>query len=267
MDRYGFIGAGRVARIIVEAAIRAGAPPSSVLVTDPAPEPLAAITTAFPGIAVGQPDAVASSSSIVFLAVHPPVLESVLTGLASTLRPEAIVISLAPRVPFERILALLPPGTTAARLIPNAPAALGRGFNPVAFPESLPLDRRDEVLARLAFLGRLPVVPEEQLEGWAVITGMGPTYFWPQMLLLERLGAEFGLDAAELRQGVAETVAGSAVLLAEGSRTPAAVLDLVPFHPLREDEPAIAALWEERLRALYRKLTPGTAGVAGNSRP
>ena len=43
-------------------------------------------------------------------------------------------------------------------------------------------------------LGQLPEVADEQLESYAVISAMGPTYFWFQFHALEQLAAASSLE-------------------------------------------------------------------------
>lgn len=254
MYAFGFIGAGRVTRFMIQAMIRAGGDPRRVAVDDT--DPLAIQTTLgrFPDVERRGAAEIAASSEILFLAVHPPAIEAVLRAVAPSVGPETAVISLAPRCPIDALASMLPPGVLVARVIPNAPAALGRGFNPAAFADPAGARSR-ELLARLSFLGDLPVVPEPQLEAWALVTGMGPTYFWFQMLLLERIATRLGIDQPLARKGIAATLEGSAALLASGTKEAREVLDLVPIHPLREDEGRIGEIYEARLGALFSKLS------------
>jgi pyrroline-5-carboxylate reductase len=47
---------------------------------------------------------------------------------------------------------------------------------------------------------------------------------------------------------------GAAATLIDGPLAPAEVMDLVPVRPLAEDEPAIRAALQNRLRAIHTKL-------------
>ena len=45
---------------------------------------------------------------------------------------------------------------------------------------------------------------EDKLEAYAILTAMGPTYFWFQWQELLQIGLSFGLDALEIETGLAE---------------------------------------------------------------
>ena len=64
-----------------------------------------------------------------------------------------------------------------ARINPNAPSIVNAGFNPVAYGEGLPQDAREHLHELVASLGLNPEVADDQIETYAVISAMGPTYF------------------------------------------------------------------------------------------
>jgi pyrroline-5-carboxylate reductase len=190
---------------------------------------------------------------VVFLALHPQALLAELPCL-TRVRSDALVVSLAPRVTLDEISAQLRGMRRIVRLIPNAPASIGDGFNPMSHSPSLSRLEVDEIRTFLSMLGDTPIVAEDELEAWAVITGMAPTYFWFQMLHLQQLATEFGLDETEARRGISETVMGAARMLGQSWLVPEEVLDLVPIHPLREDEARIRATFDQRLYAMYERM-------------
>jgi len=141
-----------------------------------------------------------------------------------------------------------------ARQNPNAPSIVGAGFNPIAFDPGLPAADRAALLAFLAPLGETPVVEESTLEAYAVVSAMGPTYFWFQLQAVRELAREFGLEPAAADAAVRVMIGGAAATLLDGTLPPAEVMDLVPVRPLAEDEPVIRAALETRLRAMHARL-------------
>jgi len=145
-----------------------------------------------------------------------------------------------------------------ARMIPNAPSILGLGYNPVAYGDGLPAEERNALAQLFRRWGAAPEVPEQMLETYAVLTGMGPTYFWFQWLELKRLAVEFGLSEAEAWQALAAMVRGSAEALFGSGLSPDEVLDLIPVHPLKRDEEVVRGLLSDRLGTLHAKLRGAT---------
>ncbi|MBU1176204.1 MAG: NAD(P)-binding domain-containing protein [Alphaproteobacteria bacterium] len=253
MTRIGFVGGGRIARIMLEGWKRAGALPADVKVMDADAQLAARLAADFANTATAALDAVARQD-VVIIALHPPLMAEVLPRIASALRPDAVVLSLAPKPRFAGLSRLLGGFSRLARQNPNAPSIIGRGFNPIAFAGGLDEPGRGMLLDLVAPLGSTPVVAEETIEAYALISAMGPTYLWFQFDVLRQLAAEFGLSETAARQAVAAMVHGAATTLLESDLEVDQVLDLVPVKPLGENEAAITAFYRDRLVPLYAKL-------------
>lgn len=254
MSTIGFIGAGRIARVMVEGWKAAGALPAAILVHDAnadAAARLAGLSTVVRVASLAE----AAATDIVVVGLHPPVLADVLPRIATHLKPDAILLSLAPRAKFADLQRLAGGFARLARQNPNAPSIVGEGYNPIAFAPALTAADRDALLALMIPLGDCPVVEEATIEAYALISAMGPTYLWFQMRELERLGIEFGLGAAAAREAVAAMVHGAATTLLESDLPADLVTDLVPVKPLGADEDAFVAAYRGRLVPLYQKLT------------
>ena len=102
--KIGFVGGGRVARIMLGGWAKAGRMPAEVVVSDSDPGALTRLPNAFPNVRpVGNDNPQAASQDIVFLAVHPPHVAVVLGDIKSSLKPDAILISLAPKWTIDKL--------------------------------------------------------------------------------------------------------------------------------------------------------------------
>lgn len=253
----GFVGGGRVTRIFLAGWKRAGALPAKIVVSDCNAETLAKLKAQFPTIETAPGNnAAAASQEIVFLAVHPPVMAEVAAGIKGSLKPGALVVSLAPKFTIAKLTELLGGFTRLARVIPNAPSVVNFGFNPVAFGTALNLAEKAEITGLLAPLGECPEVVESKLESYALLTGMGPTYLWFQLQALREVAAGFGLSDAEIAPALKRMVCGATRTLLESGLSPAEVMDLIPVKPLAEMESQITEMYQTRLPALYQKIKP-----------
>jgi pyrroline-5-carboxylate reductase len=250
----GFVGGGRITAIFLERLAGRGLALERVTVSDTNPETLAALKARFPAITTTGNNGEAVARERVFLALHPPALKAVLPELAPRLRPDALVVSLAPVLTLARLSALLGGFGRLARVLPNAPSLLGAGFNPVAFSGDLPAEARVEVASLLDALGEHPVVAEEALEAYAVLAAMGPTYFWFQWQTLRELAATFGLAPAEADRALRAMLDGAVRTYFDAGLTAERVLDLVPVRPLGPAEPQIRQAYLDALPALHAKL-------------
>lgn len=252
----GFIGGGRIVRIILAALQRKYRFPETVVVGDPNADVLKALQKSFSGVNISfvQNNPQAAKQEIVFLAVHPPAMSNVLQEIAPHLRNDAIVISLAPKFRIAAISELLSGHRKIVRMIPNAASLINKGFNPVSFAPELSGSEKQNLLEWFSFLGTSPEVDEGQLEAYALITAMGPTYFWFQMNELENLSRSFGLSPAEAKIGIREMIYGTAELLDNSGLNYQEVIDLIPVKPIGEHEMQIRGIYRDKLTALYEKL-------------
>ncbi len=251
----GFIGGGRVARILLGGWKRARRPESDVVVSDADASALDRLRAQFPSVSITGDNMRAAKQDIVFLALHPPAFPTVLPQVKDSLSTQAIIISLAPKWTMSRICGLLGGFNRLARVIPNAPSIVNEGFNPVSFGEHLPASDRERVLSLFAPLGACPEVREETLEAYAIISAMGPTYLWYQLCQLVELGCQFGLDREAATDAVAAMVHGAAGTMTDSGLPPEAMIDLIPVKPMAAIEQTVKEAFATTLGALHAKLT------------
>jgi pyrroline-5-carboxylate reductase len=139
-------------------------------------------------------------------------------------------------------------------MIPNAPSIMNRGYNPVAFSRGISAEEKSSLLKLFEVLGECPEVPEEDLEAYAIIAAMGPTYFWFQWHALAELGESFGLNESSVREAIAKMMSGAVDTMFASSLKPEEVMDLVPVKPLAEEEESIKTMYRTRLSSLFDKL-------------
>lgn len=251
----GFIGGGRVTRIFLEGWKRAGAMPAKVVVNDCKSDVLSSLQKQFPNIEKGGGGAAVAAQDIIFLAVHPPAMAEVVAAIKG-LNPGALVISLAPKFTIAKLSELLGGFARLARVIPNAPSIVNFGWNPVAFGPALTPNDKAAITQLLSPLGECPEVAEAKLEGYALLTAMGPTYLWFQFQTLRELATGFGLTDAEITPALKRMVCGAARTLLESGLTPSEVIDLIPVKPLADMESTTTEMYRTRLPALYQKIKP-----------
>ncbi len=244
-----FIGGGRIARILVEGWRVSEKMPDSILVVEPDDGALAVLRDVAPEVRRAEPSDL-DACEVIFLAVHPPALKDVLETLAGVVAPQTLVVSLAPKVKAATIAGAL--GTDrVVRMIPNAPSAIGAGYNPVFFSGGIDGESKQELKKMFAPWGDQPEVAEENLEAYAIVTAMGPTYFWYEIQKLRELAVSFGLEHEAADEAVQKMLDGAVrCLLAKGP----GAMDLIPVRPLQELEPTVTSAFETKLTGTFAKL-------------
>ena len=251
----GFVGGGRVDRIILSGFTKAGQMPENVVVSDTNPDVLQKLEYVFPKIRiVHNNNREAAGQDLVFLGLHPPGLADALVEIKECLKPEAILISLAPKFSIAGISELLEGFIRIVRMIPNAASIIGQGFNPVAYSEALNPPDKEILEDCFGVLGKCPEVAEEMLEAYAIVTAMGPTYFWFQLEELHKLAVSFGLSPADAESGIVGMMKGTLHTLFGSGMMAADVMDLIPVKPLGDEEATIREIYKSKLEPLYKKL-------------
>lgn len=258
MNGVGFIGGGRIVRVFLSGWKQANCMPSAVTVSDPSAEALAKLKSMFPQVQTTTDNAVPAGQEIVFLAIHPPVAKEVLPLLAGSLKAR-VLVSLAPVLSTGILSGILRGFKRIARTIPNAPSAVGMGFNPVAFSPGVSPEEQDRLLDVLRPLGACPIVPEPDLDAYALISGRGPTYLWPLLFELIATARSLGLSADAAARAVEKTVLGSLAIATGGQVSADEAMDLIPVKPMSE-----AAVLPTALRASLPGLL---AQMRGASQP
>jgi len=251
----GFIGGGRVVNILLGGFESAGLKPRRVVVSDINEQVLTRLKARHHHIRtfVGR-NSEPASQELVFVALHPAAVRHVLPEIAEYIRQDAVVISLAPGMKMDELSDLLGGFRRLVRMIPNAPTIVGWGYNPISFSYALDAHERAAICEVLGAFGHCPEVPEENLEACAVITGLGPTYFWPQFYELRALARRFGLSPECAREGVVRTIQGALAVMDESGLSREEVMDLVPIKPLTGPLQSLLTAYRETLTALVSRL-------------
>jgi pyrroline-5-carboxylate reductase len=251
----GFIGGGRITRIFLEALNRKKMLPATVVVSDTSMEVLQKLKARFPKVAISQGDnGKPAAQEIVFLALHPPAIGGSLGEIKASLKPGAVLVSLAPKFTVKALSEGLGGFNRIVRMIPNAPSVVNEGYNPVAFGPGITTKEKEDLSRLFKKLGDCPEVDEEKLEAYAIITAMGPTYLWFQLYELLELGKSFGLTDKQAWKGIKKMLKGALETIDESGLSPDEVMDLIPVKPLGEDEAAIRNAYRTKLTGLYQKL-------------
>lgn len=145
---------------------------------------------------------IARRADLLVLAVKPAALKAV----AAELDGARNVVSVLAATPLARLRAVLP-GAAVARVMPNVGVEVRRGVLCVAG------DADAAVAERLAVLGHVVAIPDEDFDAATAIMGCAPAYLALAVEALADAGAAAGLDPGLARELVVETTLGTAELL------------------------------------------------------
>jgi pyrroline-5-carboxylate reductase len=251
----GFIGGGRITRIILQALKNKELSLRHISVAEIDADVANQLRIDFPEISITEPG-IAAAKKLVFVALHPPVIMETLEKIKPSVSSETIVISLAPKITIDKIAAKLVKTNKIIRLIPNATSYINEGYNPVTFSPVIAMEEKVRVLELLKSMGNTFEVDERKLEAYAVVSAMAPTYFWFQWESLALIGEQLGLEKGESTDTVYHTLKAALDTQFKSGLSHEAVKDLIPVKPICDHEAEITKIFNEKLIGLHQKIKP-----------
>jgi pyrroline-5-carboxylate reductase len=226
-QRWGFIGAGKMATAIIRGMIRNGTLAESISASDPNPSARAALVSET-GISTFDSNAgVVKNSDVIVLAVKPQIMANVLAELKPILTSEHLVVSVAAGVSLATMANGLGADRRLARAMPNTPALVGEGAAAYCLGSAaLPGDEAI-VVNCLEAIGKAFRVPETQLDAVTGLSGSGPAFVYIIIEALADGGVRAGLPRETALALAAQTVLGSAKMVLETGQHPGFLKDQV----------------------------------------
>jgi pyrroline-5-carboxylate reductase len=250
----GFVGGGRLTGILLQVLKNKGHILTDTTVSDINEETLNSLKIRFPEITTTSDNSLPVQKDIVFISLHPPVIMDFLKMTGSLIKPDAILISLSPKINISKMKETLGGFDRIVRLLPNSPSIIGKGFCPVHYSNTLNEKDISNLKELFSNFGQIYETAEDKFEAFALTTGMGPTYFTFQIYELIRLAEEFGLNREDILTGLPQMLNGTLELVFDSKLPSEVINDLIPVKPLLDYEPAILEFYREKLPALFNKL-------------
>lgn len=226
---FAFLGCGSMNEAILGGLLAGGLPPTNVTVTVRRPERAKELADRHGVTALSSnedpqanPDA-AARADVVIMGVKPVGIQDLAASIASSLKPEAVVISVAAAVSIAMMEAELPDGQPVIRSMPNTPSKVGRGVVALAAGSHASDDTMSRAKDIFASSGTVVVVPEDQIDAVSAVSGSGPAYAFYLAEAMAAAGEKLGLDAETSRILARDTVAGAGALLSEPDADAAAL--------------------------------------------
>ena len=157
----------------------------------------------------------------IVLAVKPQAAGEVLPAHAVAAK-DAIVISVMAGKSIAKISGLMNGALRVARVMPNLPAAIGKGVSGLYAPASIDSEGRALIERLMRAAGETVWVESEQGTDFVTaVSGSGPAYYFLLTEALAEAGASLGLSAEAAATLARATLSGSGALIARETRTPA----------------------------------------------
>ena len=196
----------------------------------------------------------AKQADIILLAVKPAYVIEVLTEIAPSLRPDALVISVAAGITTDAMQAAVPSSVAVVRSMPNTPAIVGRAVTGLARGSRSTGDQLQTAIGLFETVGKVLVVDESQIDALSTVSGSGPAYVFYLIEQFTEAARGLGFTDEQAKVMVQETFLGASELLAVSGKTPEELRKQVT-SPNGTTMRAVAVLESANLSATFEKAT------------
>ena len=214
--KYGFIGCGNMGGALAKALSKST---KDILLADADAEKAKALAAEL-GIACGTNDEVFKGCERVFLAVKPQYMASMLDAAMPILgkRQDITLITIAAGLRIEKILALAGGVFPVIRLMPNTPAALGKGVIMYCRNELVSDETLSDFLSDLSPAGLLDGISENLIDAGCSLSGCGPAFVYQFIESLADGAVACGLPRDKAVKYAAMTLIGASEMVLQSGK-------------------------------------------------
>ena len=246
--RIALIGAGNMGGPVGRTMLDAGVRPENLQVVNSSLKSSERAASELGAIAAASRAEAVRDADVVVLGVKPYQILDLAAELRDDLPEGAVVLSLAAGITLAQLEEALPPGTAAARAMPNTPISVGEGAVGLMRGDAV-ADAQHELLHALFSRAGVAVdITEEQVHAFIGAAGSLSAFVFAIIEAMTdeavRLGLKRDLAAALVQQ----TVRGAATMLAESGMHPAVAKNGVS-SPGGTTVQGLAALEREGVRS------------------
>lgn len=229
MDKkIGFIGSGNMGKAIIGGIIASGlVPAGNIYVFDIMKDKVQELCDEYGITCADSVEDVAKVSDILFAAVKPNVITSILSTIQSHISPQAIVVSIAAGVTLETLKLALGNDKKIVRVMPNTPALVNAGMSSITPNNHVTQEELQDITAIFNSFGKSEVVPEYLIHAVTGVSGSSPAYVFMFIEAMADAAVLGGMPRAQAYQFAAQAVMGSAKMVLDTGMHPGALKDMV----------------------------------------
>ncbi len=226
--KYGFIGTGNMASAIIGGILKNGiAAPEDVFGADVFAPGREKVRAQY-GITVTDDNTeVIRNADVVFLSVKPQFYGEVIKGIKAEVRPEQIIITIAPGKTLAWLREQFGRDVKLVRCMPNTPALVGEGMT-AACPNDLITEEDLNLVKKiLTSFSYAEIVPEKLMDTVTAVSGSSPAFVFMFIEAMADSAVCCGMPRAQAYKFAAQAVLGSAKMVMETGKHPGELKDMV----------------------------------------
>lgn len=214
MNNYklGFIGSGKMAGAIIKGLIKTGfATAYSIIATQLEQDGLEEKSSELGIEIILDNKVLVQKSDIIFIAVKPNQVLSVLEEIKPFINSEKLLVSIAAGIKTEKLEDALGTDTRIIRVMPNTPMLVEEGMCGIIGGKNAKQEDLEYIKDLFSAIGKAIILKDEdQMDIVTAISGSGPAFFYKVMNDIAKAGEKLGLSYEESLLLSLQTAIGSA---------------------------------------------------------
>lgn len=210
-----FIGAGNMASSLIGGLVERGHPAEHIMACDPQGDHLERLQHRFGVLTSTDNTSGAARADVLVLAVKPQIMQMVCERLRGQIDHKPLVVSIAAGVTLDSLSRWLGGELPLVRCMPNTPSLLQQGASGLFANDIVSDAQRQQAEGIMAAVGVVEWLRSEgDIDAVTAVSGSGPAYYFLIMEIMEKIGAELGLDPQVARRLTRQTAFGAARMAA-----------------------------------------------------
>lgn len=247
--KLGFIGTGNMAGAIMGGVIKGGLMrPEEIIGADVFASGREKTKELYKIHVTESNRAVAEQAETVILSVKPQYYEEVITEIRDIVKPEQLIITIAPGKTLAWLKEKFKKEVKIVRTMPNTPAMVGEGMTAVCANEYVTEEELTYACRILESFGKVEVISEHLMDAVVSVSGSSPAYVFLFIEAMADAAVADGMPRAQAYKFAAQAVLGSARMVLETGKHPGELKDMV-CSPGGTTIEAVRVLEKEGLRS------------------
>ncbi len=248
-DRVAILGAGKMGEALLSGMVRAGRPPSDLVVTTHESGRAGILGERY-GVEITDNSTAVKSARTIVIAVKPQDMGALLDDIAALLTVDQLVVSVAAGITTSFIERRVPVDIPVIRVMSNTPVLVDEAMSALSAGSHATEDHLSLAEGLLKPVGRTLRVPESQQDAVTALSGSGPAYFFYLVEAMIDAGILLGLPRSVAHDLIVQTAIGSAVMLRDSGESPHALREAV-MSPAGTTIAAIREMEDHKVRAAF----------------
>lgn len=224
----GFIGAGNMGSAMIGGICQSGlVSPEQMIASARSTATIEKLNTAYGIKTTLLNEEVAAASDILFIAIKPNKFTEVLPTIASSLKKECILVSVAAGQSIQAIELLLGSHIKLVRAMPNTPALVGESMSALCRNENVTDAELSYVQQLFECFGKAEIVTESMMDAVIGVSGSSPAYVYMFIEAMADAAVADGMPRTMAYRFAAQAVLGAAKMVVETGKHPGELKDAV----------------------------------------